>query len=251
MTPALAPAIELPGSRALPLYERVRAALADRIRAGEWAPGEALPPELALAKAYGVALGTFRRAVSALVDDGLLERRQGSGTFLRHAGAFSSSMFRFFRLQGGDGRDLRPEARLLVREVGDAPADVRAALGVGARAQLIRMSRLRLGDGEPVLAEEIVLPFQPFRAFLRLPADAVGPLLYPVYAEACGIVIARAEETITFGPCPAVPARLLRKRAGSPAVAIERVAYGLDGRPKEWRRSWGPAELFHYRVEIR
>ncbi|HEX2726467.1 MAG TPA: UTRA domain-containing protein, partial [Beijerinckiaceae bacterium] len=106
-------------------------------------------------------------------------------------------------------------------------------------------------DGEPILAEDIALPLEPFQAFLDVPDEAIGPLLYPVYANVCGQVIARAEETITFGPCAAAEARILGRKAGSPVVMIERIAYGLDNAPREWRRSCGPAERFQYKVEIR
>jgi GntR family transcriptional regulator len=240
----------LPGDMRLPRYERVREAIAVRIRDGEWGPGDALPAELAMAAEYGVSLGTVRRAVSALVDERLLERRQGSGTYVRR-GDFGSAMFRFFRLQGADGQTLRPEGRMLSRAVGPAPAEAAEALGLAPGGDAIRMHRLRLVEGEPILAEDIVLPLHPFRSFLDLTDEQVGPLLYPVYATACGQVIARAEETITFGPCPAREARFLGRKEGSPVVIIERIAYALDNGPREWRRSYGPAERFQYKVEIR
>ncbi|HEY7382853.1 MAG TPA: GntR family transcriptional regulator [Beijerinckiaceae bacterium] len=242
--------LALPGDMRLPRYERVREAIAARIRDGEWGPGEALPAELAMAAEYGVSLGTVRRAVSALVDERLLERRQGSGTYVRR-GDFASSMFRFFRLHGADRQPLRPEGRMLSRDVSPAPAEAAQALGIAAGTAAIRMSRVRMVDSEPILAEDIVLPLEPFRTFLDVPDEAIGPLLYPVYASVCGQVIARAEETITFGPCPAPEARILRRKEGAPVVIIERIAYGLDNAPREWRRSYGPAERFQYKVEIR
>ncbi|HZH27301.1 MAG TPA: GntR family transcriptional regulator, partial [Azospirillaceae bacterium] len=193
--PGFQPVPHLPGDARLPLYERVKEALAERVRGGEWAPGDALPSEAALAGAYGVALGTVRRAVSDLVEDGLLERRQGSGTYVRR-GAFASSMFRFFRLQGAEGAPLHPEGRLLTREIVPATAEMARGLGLEAGAPVIRMDRVRLVDGEPLLAEDIALPLEPFRAFLAVPEDELGPLLYPIYADVCGQVIVRAEETL-------------------------------------------------------
>ena len=61
-----------------------------------WTPDEAIPAESGLAEAYGVSLGTMRKALQQLVDEGLLERHQGSGTFVRRA-RFDRSLFRFFR----------------------------------------------------------------------------------------------------------------------------------------------------------
>jgi GntR family transcriptional regulator len=245
-----AKSITWPGDERLPLFERLRDALARRLRAGEWAPGEALPAELALAEEYGVSLGTIRRAIGSLVESGALERRQGSGTFVR-TGDFSSTLFRFFRLQGPDGAPIRPEGRLLSRKVKRADATIAAALALRPGDEIISMTRLRLSGGEPLLAEDIALPLEHFRPFLDIPAADLGPLLYPVYARTCGRVIARAEETITFVRCPAVEARLLSLKAGDPVVAIERIARDFDGVACEWRRSLGPANRFHYRVDIR
>lgn len=244
-----APQSALGGDDRLPLYERLRESLFDRIKAGEWGPGTAIPAEGGLAAQYAVALGTARRAVSLLVEDGILERRQGSGTFVR-AGAFTHSMFRFFRLDDLAGAG-RPGGRMLAREVGPAPSEAADALRVPHGSEAIRMSRLRVVGSEPILAEDIVLPLAPFRSFLDVPPTEVGPLLYPVYADRCGIFITRAEEVITIVPCPAPEARLLRCRAGASVVCIERLAFSLDDTPREWRRSYGPAARFRYRIDIR
>src|SRR3954453_10822369 len=60
------------------VIEQLRA----QISSGEWAVGTRLPPEPDLAAMLGVGRNTLREAVLALVHAGLLERRQGSGTFV-------------------------------------------------------------------------------------------------------------------------------------------------------------------------
>ena len=55
-----------------------------RIDAGEWSTGERIAPELALAREYEVSRVTVRQALAELVKDDLLERRRGSGTYVRH-----------------------------------------------------------------------------------------------------------------------------------------------------------------------
>ena len=64
--------------------ERVRNWLEREIRIGNFTRGSALPPERELADQIGVSYMTLRKAVGALVDEGLLERNQGSGTFVRN-----------------------------------------------------------------------------------------------------------------------------------------------------------------------
>jgi DNA-binding FadR family transcriptional regulator len=66
-----------------PLVSQVIAQLRAQITSGEWPVGRRLPPEPELAAALGVGRNTLREAVLALVHAGLLERRQGSGTYVR------------------------------------------------------------------------------------------------------------------------------------------------------------------------
>ena len=77
-------------------YGALASALRQRILAGEWPPGHALPAETTLASEHGVALGTLRRALDVLDDQGLIERRHGRGTFVR-SGLAGAPMLRFFR----------------------------------------------------------------------------------------------------------------------------------------------------------
>jgi GntR family transcriptional regulator len=234
----------------LPRYQRLRDELAAQISEHRWRPGEAIPTEHELARIYGVAIGTVRKAVEQLVADGLLERFQGRGTFVRRA-SFDGSLFRFFRFQNRRGERRIPASRILMREVTEASSAVAATLQIEPAARVIHMSRLRLIDDAPMLAEEIWLPYRPFAAFATLDTAEIGDLLYPVYEARCNQVIASASETLTVETVDMMHARLLRIEPGTPVVVIERLAYGYDRRPLEWRRSRGPASEFVYQVEIR
>jgi GntR family transcriptional regulator len=234
----------------LPRYQRLRDEMVALIAARHWRPGEAIPTEQALAKSYDVAVGTVRKAVDLLVAEGLLERFQGRGTFVRRA-SFDSSLFRFFRFQTRQGERRIPESRILRREVVDAPSAVAATLQISSSARVIQMSRLRLIDGVPMLAEEIWLPYVRFAAFAQMDLNEIGDLLYPVYEAQCNQVVASATETLTVEAIGPLHARLLHIEPGTPAVVIERLAYGYDRQPLEWRRSRGPASEFIYQAEIR
>lgn len=234
----------------LPRYQRLRDELAAQIASHRWRPGEAIPTEQELARTYDVAVGTVRKAVDVLVADGLLERFQGRGTFVRRA-RFDGSLFRFFRFQSKRGERRIPTSRILIREVTGAPSAVATTLQIEPHAQVIHMSRLRLIDDVPMLAEEIWLPYERFAAFATLEPDEIGDLLYPVYETHCNQVIASASETLTVETVDPMHARMLRVEPGTPVVVIERLAYGYDRCPLEWRRSRGPASEFIYQVEIR
>ena len=91
----------------LPLYLQISELITREIAAGHWHAGERLPAESDLAIHLNVAVGTLRKALSELQTRGLLERRQGSGTYVRskidkYGGDFAAShksIYEFFRLE--------------------------------------------------------------------------------------------------------------------------------------------------------
>jgi len=233
----------------LPLYHRLRDELAGLVAAGRWRPGEAIAPESELAATYGASVGTVRKALDLLAGEGLLERIQGKGTFVRRPN-FESSLFRFFRFQDATGVRTVPRGRILSVAPAAAPWAVARELGLAPDAPAIRLARLRLIEGARVLLEDIWLPRGPFAPLLDLRPEEFGDLLYPVYEERCGQVVASAEETLTAEAAGAEAARLLGVKAGSPLIVIERLARGFDRGPLEWRRSLGPADRYRYFVKI-
>jgi GntR family transcriptional regulator len=78
-----------------------------------------------------------------------------------------------------------------------------------------------------------------------------GDLLYPLYEQCCGQVIASAQETLTAEAAGQATAKLLGIKAGAPVIVVERLALSFDRQPLEWRQSRGAADHFRYQVEIR
>lgn len=234
----------------LPRYHRIRDALSAAIASHRWRPGEPLPTETELAKTHGVSIGTVRKAVDSLVADGVLERLQGKGTFIRRPD-FQSSLFRFFRHVSSDGTVRVPESRILRREETAMPAAVAAALNVSVGTPAIRFSRLRSLDGRPLLLEDIFLPADRFKPLLKIDPREFGDLLYPLYEQYCGVLVTSARETLSAEAVTARHAKQLGLPVGAPVIVVERVALALDRQPLEWRQSRGPADQFRYHVEIR
>ena len=235
----------------LPLYHRLRDAFAEQIAQRHWRPEEAIPTEAELAKEHRVSIGTVRKAIDALVGDGLLERFQGKGTFVRRP-QFNASLFRFFRFgQGEQGESRVPASRILKRETAEPPPAVAAALGLPGGTSAIHLSRLRTIDQQPLLLESIWLPKHRFAPLLKIDPREFGDLLYPLYEQYCGMVVASAEETLTAEIASAKHSRPLGLEPGSPFIVIDRLARAYDREPLEWRWSRGPAEKFRYQVEIR
>jgi GntR family transcriptional regulator len=234
----------------LPRYQQLRDDLVKRIAAGEWAPGDAIHTESELSVAYAVSTGTLRKAIDLLVAEGVLTRSQGRGTFVRRP-RFDSSLFRFFRFKSANGESVRPSARILQRTVVVPDDGVRHALQLGSRDKVIHLSRLRLVDGRPVLAEEVWLPRDGFEALASLPIDDFGDLLYPLYERICKQVVATARESLRVGQADKGVAQVLNLEPGAPVILVNRVALNFAGTPVECRSTVGAADGFQYEIEIR
>lgn len=240
----------LSGDDRLPKYMRLADSIRTEIALGKRRPGDQIASETELAMHYGLAPGTVRQAIAILVEERILERKHGKGTFVRHP-RFDSSMFRFFRFLGADGLDLEPESRILRRLLLPAPEHVAQALSIDVGADAIFMNRLRLVDSKPVLVEEIWLPLPRFSGFLEIEKREIGPLLYPVYDRECGQIVARAEEYLTAEAAGVEFSSILKVEPSEPVIVIERIAYSYDDVALEWRRSRGLAKEFNYHASIR
>lgn len=230
----------------LPAYARLRDTLAARIANGEWTADEPIPSEARLAREYGLSVGTVRKGVDGLVGEGLLERRQGSGTYLK-APSFSANLFRFFQWRAGDGDQVSiPSSQLILRSQAAAPAEAAAALGT---EQVIKIVRVRSLSDIPVLFEEIYIPSAEFSGFEELPETSFGPLLYPLYFDHFGVLVKRAVDDLSFGIAMEFEAQQLRIKSGDPLAVIQRTAFDIEGRPVEWRIARGSAAQFRYRTE--
>lgn len=234
----------------LPRYQLLRDELANRIAALEWRADDPLPTEQELAATYGVAVGTVRKAIDVLETEGVVSRFQGRGTFIRRP-SFDHSLLRFFRFLDSEGRQRVPEGRILSRAVTQPDADIAARLGLAAADAALRIERLRLIDARPLVAEEIWLPLPRFAALRDLPLAEFGNLLYPLYEQRCGQIVATAKERLTVDASTPADMTALQLERPGPVVVIARTAFGLDGSALEWRLSRGNATHFSYTIDIR
>ena len=229
-----------------PLYEMVDSLIRKRLVENVWSPGAMLPSEMQLARELGVSQGTVRRALDGLVAEGLLNRRQGLGTFVSEM-KDRRSLFLFFNMVGDDGRQEMPAARLIDMETGEADATEAARLGIAAGAGVRRFRRLRLFRGAPAIVERVVVP----DALLPgLGEDGALPdHLFRHYETAFGVTVVGASESLRAVAATPEEAALLDLEPGAPLLEIDRVAHALQGRPVEWRVSRCDTSTHAYRVD--
>lgn len=209
-----------------PAYRGIATDLAAKIRAGHYAPGEALPPQRELSAAYGVTLMTLRQALRQLSDDGLIVQRPGRGTYVSpphlayRLGALRS-LADDLRQQGHEVR-----TTVLGRTVCRAPGAVAGQLRIRSDDTALRLERLREFGGRAAI-HQVSWIRQPHAEQVR-GHDFGAVSLYGALADA-GVAVARATETIRPGTLTAATARPLREPAGSAVFISDRITYTLDG----------------------
>jgi GntR family transcriptional regulator len=232
--PALGPA------QPLPRYLQLTELLTREIAAGRWRVGERLPTEAELAARLGVAVGTLRKALAELATRGLIERRQGSGTYVRQAEPGGRSAYGFFRLEARDGGPGLPGAEPLALAAVDTPAlwpadPADAAHPADRPARCWQLRRLRRLDGAPVALEQICFDA---RHAAELDAAALSESLYHHYETAFGFWIAQVEDRLGLAPVPDWAPPAFGLPVCTPTVCIERRAWSQHGRLEEVSLTW-------------
>jgi GntR family transcriptional regulator len=227
----------------LPLYIQISELLTREIAAGLYAQGDRLPPESELANTLDVAVGTLRKALSELESRGLLERRQGSGTYVKlspmaHNTAQQAGVYGFFKLELLRGGGL-PTASVIDFQKITTPESFQASFS----RTCYRVHRLRSLGGLPVAIEEIYFDAK-HNADLRI--EDLGEALYQFYQAKLGFWISRVEDHIGIGNVPDWSPSLFSPSVGKPCPRVERVSWSGKNQIEEYSVTWFDPERCRY-----
>ena len=234
-----------------PLYQQVKRTVIERIEAGEWSVGQPIPSEKDLCRMFHVSRQTVVRALSDLAREGLVDRRQGIGTFVSPPQVFHGPLdLQSFSEEMAE-RGLGARARvLLVAEEPPSP-EVRRHLRLDRGERVVRVRRTRFaGTRLPMGIQEAHLPARLVPG-LALRAERLEGSLYRMLREDYGIAPHRAVETVTATRFDKQEADLLGCAPGSLAFQVERVTYDLDNRAVEFVRSRMRGDRYRYVLELR
>jgi GntR family transcriptional regulator len=231
------------GSSNLPLYHQLQRALREAIDRRLLGADDALPPERDLASEFGVSRITVRKAIDGLVSEGLLVRRQGSGTFVRGRVEKNFSMLTSFS-EDMRARGRNPRSDWLKRSSGTVTPEEALSLRSSPGTPVFRFHRLRFADDAPMALEYATI------VAACLPSlDAVETSLYQAL-ERTGNRPVRALQRLRAVLLTREQAELLCAKPGDAGLLVERLGFLQDGRAVEFSQSYYRGDTYDFVAEL-
>jgi GntR family transcriptional regulator len=230
-------------------YIQIADALRGQISSGDLQANDKLPNEDELSHQFTASRGTVREAIRLLVEEGLLRREQGRGTFvnpLRRSGMFTLTSF--------DEEMLRlnrmPSTRLLTAEVIPAPEAAAEKLGIPAGDPVIHIVQLKLADNRPVARETRYLAHSLCPTLLE--EDLIENSIHLLLVHKFNIPLVKIQHIVEFQNLSPSDARVLQAAPEALAFAVDRLSFtNLNGEasPAVWFQAVYRQEMYHFRAQ--
>lgn len=204
----------------LPLYHQLAATLFEQIQAGEYRAGHKIPSEHELAERYGIGRPTVRQATDALIQRGVLERKRGSGTYVRQVPAQVDLFSLAGTLVSFERGGVTPRSKLLSRPT---PRVIQEAQHPLVGRDAISVVRLSEVDRLPVLLEEIDFAAEHFPGLAKLALQ--GRSLSEVVELNYRMRPQYADQRFRVSQLDATRARRLAMRTGAPILQVDRTLH--------------------------
>lgn len=231
---------------ATPLWLQLKHVLRDHITF-QLSPGARIPSEAALCRHYGLARMTVRQSITALVNEGLVGRQQGRGSFvLATRLAIPPSDDAHF-LDDGFEATGGLSVRLVDRTIEAPPRWIRELLGLGETERSHKL-RLTLSSGEEVLASRTI--YVPEHVAPSLPDNELTEPVHRILEDRFGLMPVSAQETIRMIRADSLRAELLGIPEDKPLILLERVVMLAAGEPVEYARTYYPAEYYRFEHKL-
>lgn len=226
----------------VPKYYRLKESIRSMIEEQKLAEGDSIPSERELCETHGVSRMTARQAVNELVNEGILYREQGRGTFvagekIQHENARLTSF-----TQDMQERGMTTSSIVLGVEIEDTPPTVARALGVKPGEQAICIRRVRNAEGKPMALETSYLLYEIGKGILDI--DLSQSSIYEELSKR-GLRITSAKQKYEATLLNEEEAGHLGIPVGSAALLVERVTLDDDEKPFEYVKSIYRGDRYH------
>lgn len=227
----------------VPLYQQLQRLLRGAIERNQLAPNDALPPERDLASELDVSRITVRKAIDGLVTEGLLVRRQGSGTFVKARVEKNFSQLSSFS-EDMRARGLHPHSVWLKRSQGTVTPEEALTMQLSPGTPVYRLHRIRFADDAPMALE-----YATVLASCLPTVESVDSSLYEAL-ERTGNRPVKALQRLRAVLLTAEQAKLLGANDQDAGLLAERVGYLADGRAIEFSQSYYRGDTYDFVAEL-
>ncbi len=230
----------------VPLYHQITLDLRRLIEEQIVPPGAVLPPEIEICQVYGVGRQTIRRAIARLVDENLVERYAGRGTFVRDNNKRASFQLDRSFSQYIKALGRHPHSKTLSEEMSiigkDSPPQLYKHLG----KPCLILERVRYSNKEPICYQVATVIIDQCPSIKK--HDFSKESLYEVLAKEYGMIIARIDHLIRAISADDYRAELLEVEPGSPLLLVTTIAYLENDDTIEMTFSNYRADRYEYRT---
>lgn len=231
---------------ASPIYIQIHNRLRKAVEDGQWQVGDKIPSERELAIQFGVSRMTLRQAVQTLVEEGLLERRVGAGTYVanRKVQERMSGVTSFTELMEQAGKV--PSSRTVSYHITAPSLSESEKLQLSPTEQILRMERIRFGNDEPICFEVATVPERLIKRFSK---EDVTNSLYRVLEDEAGLKVGHAQQTVSAMTASERVAEYLNVKRNAPLLRLRQVSFLNDGTPFEYVRTQYVGSRFEFYLE--
>ena len=228
-----------PRTDSTPIYLRLKDLIQDGIENGTWEPGSVIPTERSLAEAHHMSVGTVKRAILELVNEGYLYRIQGKGTFVGGT-ILRRRNLRYYLLLGDFGDE---EAGLTIKLLERSPHEgfqpVSRHLRLRRNQKLYKVRRIFACADRPLVYTVSFFPRHMFKGFMDLPTSFFEKgTLYEALERSYGLPTIFNQELFGVALADEECARVLEVPRGTPVQYIEMLSYTYKERVYEYRKTY-------------
>jgi GntR family transcriptional regulator len=233
----------------LPFYQQIKQWFYAELRKGNLRPGMRLPSETRLAEAFGTSRIVVRQALQEMVQEGLLTRKQGLGTFVALPKVQEGLVQRLTGFyEDMQARGLSVRTRVTCMEVVPVGEPVASYLQISPGEPVYKLGRLRFVEREPILHVVSYLPYHLCPGLYQM--DFEQNSLYRILEEHYGLRIARGRRSIEAVLATPREAGLLGIQKGAPLILLRSIVYLEDGRPLEYYEAKHRGDRCAFEVEL-
>ncbi|WP_153720757.1 GntR family transcriptional regulator [Sporosarcina cascadiensis] len=230
------------------LYLQIKDILIDRIQSGAWKTNKLIPTEQDLISEFGVSRTTIRQAINVLVQNGLLEKKQGRGTIVKPQQLVGNlGQLKGFAEEVME-RGSVPRSNLIRAEFKTDLYYESEMLQVPADSPVLLIERIRFSDDIPVALERSCWPEEIGRILMKYDLNEAK---YYEILENNQIYLNKANERITALNATIPEADLLAIRPGEALLEMTRLSYGLNDHPMEYTKTKYRNDQYHYHIELK